>query len=282
MSYRRTDGDTDIIFICNPADTTAAASLEFDFADRFVEVWDPYTCSMHSVVSASPLMLQIEPSGSRFVIVRPERSCCTAAPEMRIASTCDVDGRWTVDFPEIGSVVSDTLFSWPDCNEPAMRYFSGTVTYTGTLALPDSMLPDDDSRLILSLGDVRNMARVKINGRAMPLLWKSPFDCDITEAVIPGDNMIEVDVTNLWPNRMIGDEFEPDDLEWSEPLVYTYAPGSPVAGRYLTSNPDWLVNGTPRPSQGRKTVGCFKFFTRDSSLLPSGLLGPVTLTLLRP
>ncbi len=78
---------------------------------------------------------------------------------------------------------------------------------------------------------------------------------------------------------MIGDEQEPDDLEWSEPLVYTYAPGKPVAGRYLTSNPDWLVKGLPRPSSGRKTVGCFKFFNADSPLLSSGILGPVTLKL---
>lgn len=78
---------------------------------------------------------------------------------------------------------------------------------------------------------------------------------------------------------MIGDEHQPDDIEWSEPLIYKYVPGSPVAGRFMKAIPDWLRNGTPRPSQGRKTVGCFKFFTADSPLLPSGLLGPVVLTL---
>ncbi len=51
---------------------------------------------------------------------------------------------------------------------------------------------------------------------------------------------------------MIGDELEPNDLEWSEPLVYEYAPGSPEAGRYLTSNPEWLQNGTERPSKDGK------------------------------
>ena len=76
-------------------------------------------------------------------------------------------------------------------------------------------------------------------------------------------------------------EQEPDDLEWSEPLVYTYAPGSPEVARYLLSNPEWLRKGLPRPSRGRKTVGCFKFFTADSPLLPSGLLGPVRLILLK-
>ncbi|MDE5814007.1 MAG: hypothetical protein K2H72_06960, partial [Muribaculaceae bacterium] len=96
-----------------------------------------------------------------------------------------------------------------------------------------------------------------------------------------GENILEIRVTNLWPNRMIGDELEPDDLEWSEPLIYDYAPGKPRAGCYLTSNPDWLRNGSERPSKGRKTVGCFKFFTSDSPLLPSGLLGPISVRFLQ-
>ncbi len=125
------------------------------------------------------------------------------------------------------------------------------------------------------------MASVSVNGKQLPLTWKAPFECDITDAVVAGDNNLKVDITNLWPNRMIGDELEPDDLEWSEPLIYEYAPGSPVAGRYLTSNPEWLQNGGERPSKGRKTVGCFKFFTSDSPLLPSGLLGPVSIQLLQ-
>lgn len=103
-------------------------------------------------------------------------------------------------------------------------------------------------------------------GRVVPC---SDLNCSV---YFLNENVIEVDVTNLWPNRMIGDEQLPDDMEWSEPLNYEYAPGNPVVGRYLTSIPDWLRDGTPRPS-GRKTVGCFKFFTKDSPLLPSGLVG---------
>ena len=49
--------------------------------------------------------------------------------------------------------------------------------------------------------------------------------------------MIEIDVTNLWVNRMIGDEQEPDDTEWSEPFVYDYAPGNPEVGRFMKSIP---------------------------------------------
>lgn len=143
------------------------------------------------------------------------------------------------------------------------------------------MLPSGRDRLILSLGDVSDMARVKINGTPIPLLWKEPYECDITGMVTHGENLIEIAVTNLWPNRMIGDELEPDDLEWSEPDIDP-ATGKPRGGRYLMSNPDWLVNGTPRPSNGRKTVGCYKFFSADSPLLPSGIQGPVYLKLTTP
>jgi hypothetical protein len=58
-------------------------------------------------------------------------------------------------------------------------------------------------------------------------------------------------------------------------LKYDFAPGSPVAGRYMAKYPDWLRLGQPRPSKGRKSVYCFKFFQADSPLLPSGLFGPV-------
>ena len=64
-------------------------------------------------------------------------------------------------------------------------------------------------------------------------------------------------------------------IDWFEPLTYDFAPGKPEAGRYMTAYPDWLQNGKPRPSQDRKTAGCFKFFTKDSPILLSGLLAPV-------
>ena len=198
-------------------------------------------------------------------------------------ASVSVSGQWEVSFPEIGAVTTDTLFSWSDSDNKDIRYFSGTAVYRKTINIPDEILTDSpDRRLILSLGDVKDMASVKVNGNQLPLVWKAPYECEITEAIHPGDNQIEIAVTNLWRNRMIGDEFEPDDLEWSDPLVYTFAPGKPVAGRFLTNQPDWLINGTERPSKGRKTVGCFKFFTVDSPLFPSGLIGPVSLTLLTP
>lgn len=158
------------------------------------------------------------------------------------------------------------LFDWSTHEEDDVRFFSGTAAYGRKIKLDKKQLKR--SRLVLGLDSVCDMAQVRVNDILFPVMWKAPYMLDVTDALKAGENVIEVDVTNLWPNRMIGDEQLPDDMEWSEPLNYGYAPGNPVVGRYLTSIPGWLRDGTPRPS-GRKTVGCFKFFSKDSPLLTS-------------
>jgi len=109
---------------------------------------------------------------------------------------------------------------------------------------------------------------VKLNGRELGILWKPPFRLEVSDALHAGANELEIRVTSLWPNRMIGDAALPDDVEWGR------------AGRkntYPVKWPDWLVNGTARPS-GRVTFCTRKdVYAKDDPLLPSGLLGPVTL-----
>ncbi|MDE6080036.1 MAG: hypothetical protein K2G35_08245 [Duncaniella sp.] len=276
LTYRRTDGDTEIIFMCNQADTVATDTLRFDFAGRGAEIWNPYTCSRYSLATSPEVAVEIEPFGSRFIVVRPGESSLPAETKIRVAATMPVEGGWSVRFPEIGTIETDSLFSWDESDNHDIHYFSGTALYKRTLDVDSSMIAADNGRLVLSLGEVNDMAFVKVNGTPLPLLWKAPFECDITDVVMPGTNVVEIAVTNLWANRMIGDELEPDDLEWSERQNFQGSQG----GCYLLSNPDWLVNGTQRPSKGRKTVGCYKFFTADSPLLPSGLHGPVSLKIM--
>lgn len=300
MTYQRTDGDNDIIFLCNPTAATVTDTLRLAAlaGNRAMELWDPYAVTMNTLPQTDNAEITIEPNGSRFIIIsnsllptagqvahpetgKPAENAlltqCAATPAYAVT----LSNGWHISTPSSASpftyIATDTLFDWTTAALPELRYFSGTATYTRIVKLKKSQL--NGRRAVLNLGNVKNMASVRINGTAFPVLWKAPFLLDITPALHRGDNRIEIDVTNLWPNRMIGDEHEPDDIEWSDPLIYKYVPGSPVAGRFMKAIPDWLRNGTPRPSQSRKTVGCFKFFTADSPLLPSGLLGPVVLTL---
>lgn len=102
-----------------------------------------------------------------------------------------------------------------------------------------------------------------MNGQDQGMLWKPPFHCDVTRALKPGANQLEIHVTNLWPNRLIGDEQFPDDAQWK--------------GMYLKSWPDWFLHKCPRSESRRVTFSVVKHYDRKSPLLPSGLLGPVTL-----
>ncbi|MDB6056717.1 MAG: putative glycosylhydrolase, partial [Verrucomicrobiales bacterium] len=98
-------------------------------------------------------------------------------------------------------------------------------------------------------------------------LWKPPFTVKISDALKPGRNHLKIKVTNLWPNRLIGDEQFPDDCT---------PDGSWLTGR-LPQWPEWLLKSQPRPEPRRQAFTTWKYYTKDSPLLSSGLLGPVTL-----
>ena len=111
------------------------------------------------------------------------------------------------------------------------------------------------------------IAEVKVNGKALGTMWKPPFRLDVTDAVKSGANELEVKVTNLWPNRLIGDEQYPDDCTPN---------GTWVAGG-IPAWPEWLQKGRPRPEPRRLTFTTFKHWKKDDNLLPSGLIGPVVI-----
>ena len=111
------------------------------------------------------------------------------------------------------------------------------------------------------------IAEVRLNGQDLGILWKPPFRLNATGALKPGTNRIEVRVTNLWPNRMIGDEQLPDLTRWGR---------RNLIGRW----PDWVLKGEPRPD-GRVTFCTRKVYAKDDPLLDSGLIGPVRLSFAR-
>jgi alpha-L-rhamnosidase len=186
-----------------------------------------------------------------------------------------VSGPWEVQFaagwgaPD--HVTLPKLTSWSEHEDPGVRYFSGTAVYRGELFVPPAMLADDITPL-LDLGQVHVIARVRINGHDLGILWKAPFLADASGALQSGRNLLEIEVTNLWPNRLIGDEQLPADAEW----VSADFNGITGFGEKLLRWPDWLLKGQQSPT-GRRTFATWKLWTAKDKLLPSGLLGPVTL-----
>jgi hypothetical protein len=175
-----------------------------------------------------------------------------------------LDTEWTVRFPPGWGAPEQIdlprLLSWPEHLDPGIRYFSGTGTYQKSFSLPASWL-GTDRRVWLDLGHVEVMAEVFVNGEDLGVLWCEPYRVDITDAVRAGENAMELRVTNLWPNRLIGDAQFPDDVEWN--------------GNALRQWPDWMRNNEPRPVPQRLTFTTWKHWDRDDELLPSGLIGPV-------
>ena len=177
-----------------------------------------------------------------------------------------LSGPWTVRFPPNwgapNEATLDQLISWTEHTEPGIRYFSGTAEYVKEFDVPTALL-EGSRQLWLDLGGVKNFAAVTLNGKEFEALWKPPFRLDVSSEVKPGRNTLVIKVTNLWPNRLIGDEQFPDDREWE--------------GSRLKQWPEWLLKGEPRPKTGRVTFTTWRHYDKDSRLLESGLLGPVML-----
>lgn len=187
-----------------------------------------------------------------------------------LPAAATVKGPWQAAFPSgwdtPPKVTFDKLMSWTDHSNFGVKHFSGTIRYTNTLSVTAAQVAKG-KRLILDLGDVRELCRVRLNGIPLAALWGSPYRVDITNFAKVGKNSLEVDVTNLWVNRLIGDEQFPDDMGWR--------------GAQLNGWPEWFVKGEKRPESNRKTFTTWRHNFKDTPLMPSGLLGPVVLRTVR-
>jgi hypothetical protein len=162
-----------------------------------------------------------------------------------------------------------------------VRYFSGTATYRARFSLERKVLAQGRA-LFLDLGYVEVMADVEVNGRSLGVLWTRPYATDISRVARAGVNDLVVKVTNLWPNRLIGDEQGPEDDK--------YRPGgggsgfASLAGGAIEALPQWYLEGKPKPPGPRVAFTTWKHYGKDAPLLESGLLGPVVVrtALIRP
>lgn len=202
--------------------------------------------------------------------------------QKKVAQKLMLNDNWEVRFQENRGAPSSAhfneLISWPLHNDLGIKFFSGTANYSKSFRLNSKQLKSN-KRIMLDLGEVKNIATITVNGKLVQLIWKAPFVSDITDFCTAGKNQLEVTITNLWPNRIIGDKTEPEDCTWGPMRSYFYVPSNPKVGRNMLEIPDWVKNNTPRPSKNRVTFCTMDFFEKDTPLLPSGLIGPVQIVI---
>jgi (4-O-methyl)-D-glucuronate---lignin esterase len=271
FTHRR-DGKTDIYFVANRDQKPINANCIFRVGGGQPELWNPLTGATRPLpqferkAGRTIIPMHFDPAQSFFVIFRPRRQYGQAStrfashasspgPQSQIPNlksqipnfpplkqVFKLSGPWNVSFdPKWGGppeIVFASLQDWTQRPEPGIKYYSGKAVYRKSFALPAEVLRPS-REYFLDLGEVKNLAHVWLNGHDLGVVWCAPWRVKVTGILRPGTNQLQIEVANLWPNRLIGDLSLPPKERFT----------------WTTWNP----------------------FKKDSPLLPSGLLGPVAI-----
>lgn len=243
---RLTDGD--FYFLSNRTERGLSINGSFRVSGKRPELWHADTALIEPVSyriesGRTSVPLQLDANESVFVVFRqPASEQAVAIPATVESPLATLDGPWDVRFaPDLGApdkITLARLASWTENGDSGVKYYSGTAAYSKTVDVPAAWV-ESGKRLTLNLGDVRELADVMVNGRSLGIAWHSPYKVDLTGAIKPGANTLEIKVTNLWVNRLIGDR---------------------------------------QPGAKKFTFTVMPAYKADAPLRPSGLLGPVTIS----
>jgi hypothetical protein len=213
--HRRLES-TDMYFVVNTQDTSVMVQALFRVQGKKPEIWDPVTGCIWNPADGREEMgrtvvpIHFAPYQSYFVVFR--RTTSEYQPKWPaipvLSAGMALPGPWIVRFdpgwggPE--SVIFEELEDWTHRPEEGIRYYSGTATYSKTFDMPPTWR-NVRTGVWLELGELKNLAEVRLNGMDLGTLWTKPFRADITGALKATDNTLEIDVVNLWTNRLIGD-----------------------------------------------------------------------------
>jgi alpha-L-rhamnosidase len=271
----RRDGEIEIYFVTNPRDKSLEAKTRFRVTGKTPELWDAVTGTIRDLPvfqttedGRTEVPLAFEPHQSFFVVFRKQGSGFRVQGSgvnfSRLNPVQELTGAWEVTFDPAwfypdngtgGKMTFATLSDWAAHSDPTLKYYSGKAIYRKTFGGPRSVVATADGgrdgarpsiRMYLSLGEVREMARVRLNGRDLGVVWCPPWSVQLPEGILKATgNTLEIEVVNFWPNRLIGDAKLP-------------------------------------PGQRRTRTNIAKFDDAKgdknyTTLMPSGLLGPVTL-----
>jgi hypothetical protein len=238
--------DGDVYYVDNRSDRTETLDTTFRITGKQPELWHAETgltepTSYTIADGHTTIPMHLDPWGTVFVVFRkPTKSNSVTLSKPTEASLATIEGPWNVSFQAgrgaPAATTLDKLGSWSDNTDAGIKYFSGLGTYTKTIDAPANWFKPG-TKLWIDLGDVKNLAEVTVNGKSLGIAWHTPYRVDATNTLKPGNNEVVIKVANAWVNRLIGDQ-QPNATKITFTIIHPYKAGSP--------------------------------------LLPSGLLGPVT------
>jgi hypothetical protein len=269
----RSMADRDIYFISNRTGLPVSDTCIFRDGTLNAELWNPVTGEIKPI-DCSPVMngstavpVKLDAFQSFFLVFyhwkksdNDEIAYSEKFPDKQ--TIFSLEGPWNVAFDTVwggpAQVVFDSLYDWSKRSEDGIKYYSGIAVYKKSFDLPENTEVTINSEYFLDLGTLKNLGRIKLNGKDLGIIWTAPWQVDITDVLKRKSNSLEIEVANLWINRLIGDESQPwdgvKDDKW----------------------PEWLLNGTQRERK-RYTFTTHHFYKKDDPLTESGLIGPVTI-----
>ncbi len=292
--HRRLNGE-DIYFFFNPDSTFQQFECSFRIEGKIPELWNPMTGETQKTAQFThengntKVWINLEAEESVFVVFRESSDGVPTVSEVKKLETgnfvlntnnelqletestdnpLQIDGSWEVEFLQEhdyqATHIFDKLSDWKENTDDNIKYYSGTAIYRKTFSVDEDFIKEN-KRYSLDLGDVKIVAQVKLNGSNIGVDWMPPFKLDITGYLKAGINQLEIEITNQWSNKLIGDErFPPSYTNYK--LEGNFPKGIMM---------DWYANNEPMPDGKRTTFCTASFYEADDELMPSGLLGPV-------
>jgi hypothetical protein len=210
--------DFNYIYRTDLPDRYETVEARFRVTGKTPWFWNPQTGEMRPVDEyrmengQTVIRMDFAPEESVFVVFTNEKAVTNKKLSAPKPKEIPVDGDWNVTFaPEwggLGRTVFKELKSWTESDDERIKYYSGTAVYTKKITIQEKYVK---GKAILDLGNLQDMAAVKLNGHRFTLLWTPPYKLDVTKYLINGENTLEIEVVNLWPNRLIGDGKLPPD-----------------------------------------------------------------------
>ena len=259
--------DRDIYYVSNKTNTPIKADCRFRVGQGSAQLWDPVTGEQRPLPrieradGLTTIPMEFDAFQSYFVVFDRKGEASVAKsgknfPELKTIE--ELSGAWEVAFdskwggPE--KITFDTLQDWTARPESGIKYYSGIAIYRKSIDF--THVPA--GKTYLDLGVVHDMARVRLNGKDLGVVWCAPWRVEVTSAIKAGDNQLEIEVVNRWANRLIGDK-QPADANV----------------RTVECPPGFF--GGQKFKTGRFTYCLCDPYNAQSPLDPSGLIGPVTL-----